>query len=369
MSLLRLLAPVVLTIGAAAASAAQPAGPRPFPSAPPASWIAPPGAPPDAFGVFHFRRTLDLPARPERFVVHVSADNRYRLLVNGVQVSSGPQRSDVTHWRYETVDLAPQLRAGRNVIAAVVWNWGPHRPVAQFSARTAFLLQGDGEREAAAGTGPDWKVLHNAAYAPVQVTRADIRNAYYASPPGEQVDGARYPWGWERADYADTGWTAASVIGPVQRYGVADYGTPDVPWQVMPRSIPPMEETPVRFSAVRRVQGGIEGGQAAGGFLRGVGDLVVPARTTAVLLLDQAHLTNAYLVLETSGGAGGTVTLTYSEALYDARGQKGNRNEVEGKTVSGIRDIVRPGGGERRRFQTLWFRTYRYVQLAVQTGD
>src|SRR6478609_10786153 len=125
------------------ASAQRSDAPRIFAGAPEARWIAPPGMPADSFGVFHARRTLDLATKPAQFVVHVSADNRYRLYVNGVQVSSGPQRSDATHWRYETVDLAPQLAAGSNVIAAGVWNWGPHHPVAQHSLRTAFLLQAD----------------------------------------------------------------------------------------------------------------------------------------------------------------------------------------------------------------------------------
>ena len=87
-----------------------------------------------------------------------------------------------------------------------------------------------------------------------------------------------------------------------------------------------------------------------------------------MLLLDQAHLTNAYAVLETSGGAGSTISLTYAEALKDAKGNKGNRNEIEGKTIVGVKDVFRPDGGERRRFQTLWFRTYRYVQVEIETG-
>jgi alpha-L-rhamnosidase len=370
--------PLVLLVTLASNAGAQAAGPRVFGGAPPASWIAHPTASPTAFGVFHFRRTLDLPAAPARYVVHVSADNRYRLMVNGRQVSSGPQRSDVAHWRYETVDLAPYLRAGRNAIAAVVWNWGPQRPIAQHSARTAFLLQGDGEREAAANTGPGWRVLPNAAYEPVPVTRADVPRAYYAGPPGELVDGARYPWGWDQAEYADTGgWAAVApgaaggVVGRLQLYGIGDLGAGGVPWQLMPRTIPPMEEMPVRFASVRRAEGVAQ--PAGDAFLRGAGGgdpLVIPARTTAVLLLDQSHLTNAYPVLETSGGAGSTVTLTYAEALFDAQGRKGNRNEIEGKTIVGVRDVFKPaGGGERRRLQTLWFRTYRYVQVAVQTAD
>src|SRR4051812_48594831 len=107
---------IIAISSATAAGVAQES--RVFDGTPAASWIAPAGAPRDSFTVFHARRTFDVASVPAHFVVHVSADNRYRLYVNGVQVSSGPERSDVTHWRYETVDLAPQLHIGRNVIAA-----------------------------------------------------------------------------------------------------------------------------------------------------------------------------------------------------------------------------------------------------------
>jgi hypothetical protein len=356
-------AAIGLLAGAGTSEAQWPEA-RVFQDAKAAQWISAPGVPGDAFGVFHFRRSLDLGARPGRFVVHVSGDNRYRLFVNGRQVSSGPQRSDLLTWRYETVDLAPHLRAGRNVLAALVWNWGAERPVAQFSRRTAFLLQGDSEREAVANTGPEWKVLHDTAYETVPVRL----EAYYASPPGEAVDGSRYPWGWEGEAFDDAAWAGAVPAlerraGETQLRGTHPTGEAGG-WQLVPRTIPPMEETPVRFARVRRA----EGVEPAEAFLGGKGDLVVPAKTRAVLLLDQSHLTNAYAVLETSGGAGSTVTLTYAEALFDAAGKKGNRDEVQGKTIVGLKDVFRPGGGERRRFRTLWFRTYRYVQAEIQTA-
>src|SRR6266496_2204141 len=97
----------------------------------PARWLSVAGAPPSDYGVYHFRKTFDLPARPSRFVVHVTADNRYQLFVNGERVAWGPARGDLYHWRYETVDLAPHLQAGRNVLAAVVWNLGVDAPQAQ----------------------------------------------------------------------------------------------------------------------------------------------------------------------------------------------------------------------------------------------
>jgi hypothetical protein len=363
-------------IATAAAAGAQP---RVFSGAPAASWIAPPGVAGDAFTVFHARRTLELPAQPAHFVVHVSADNRYRLYVNGEQVSSGPQRSDVMHWRYETVDLAPRLRAGRNVIAALVWNWGPAKPVAQHSYRTGLLLQGDSPAEAAANTGQGWRLLIDSAYQAVPVSFGDVRG-YYAAAPAERVDGARYPWGWERAEYDDAAWPAVPAptgrgpaagsanVGVVQLHGVAGAagGTGATPgWMLEPRDIPPMEETPIRFARVRRA----EGVAATDAFARGEEELVIPPRTRASVLLDNGRTTDAYPVLETSGGAGSAVSLTYAEALTDSAWRKGNRNEIAGRTVRGVRDVFRPGGGERRRFQTLYWRSYRYVQVDVETGD
>lgn len=340
-----------------------------FDDAPAAVWIAPPGVPGDAFSVFHVRKSFALDAVPEQFIVHVSGDNRYRLAVNGQLVSTGPQRSDLMHWRYETVDLAPYLNSGVNLLTAVVWNWGPHKPVAQFSYRSGFLMQGDSPVEAElVNSGESWKIWHNEAYEPLPVSGREV-GGYYAAPPGEAVDGAVYPWGWESAEYDDTHWPnpepAQGFGAAVTRLrGTAGTGGANM-WQLVPRSIPQMEETLTRFDRVRRTQG-IE---TDGAFLQGTGDLVVPPRSTVSLLIDQAHLTNAYAVVEVSGGSGSTLTLTYAEALKDADGQKGNRNEIEGKTISGVRDIIRPDGGTGRRYQTLWFRTYRYVQLDVETAD
>ncbi len=90
----------------------------------PARWVTSPGAG-SSFGVYHFRKTFELQQKPSSFVVHVSGDNRYEFFVNGNLVSQGPARGDLYHWRFETLDLAPHLIAGRNVLAA-----RPFRPMA-----------------------------------------------------------------------------------------------------------------------------------------------------------------------------------------------------------------------------------------------
>lgn len=55
-------------------------------------------------------------------MVHVSADNRYRLFVNGKAVCSGPARGNLYNWYFETIDIGLYLEPGKNVIAALVWN-------------------------------------------------------------------------------------------------------------------------------------------------------------------------------------------------------------------------------------------------------
>ena len=130
-------------------------------------WISVPGEHPTEYGVYHFRRTFELAAKPARFVVHVSGDNRYQLFVNGHRVCWGPARGDLFHWRYETVDAAPYLNAGKNAFAAVVWNFGDLAPEAQITFQTGFVLQGDTAAERVADTGTQWKCARDESYAPL----------------------------------------------------------------------------------------------------------------------------------------------------------------------------------------------------------
>src|SRR5690606_1266371 len=99
----------------------------------PAHWIKASDGSTNGYGVYHFRKVFDLDSKPSKFVVHVSADNRYKLYINGELVSLGPARADVYNWPFETVDIAPYIKKGKNVLAAVVWNYGEHLPVAQMS--------------------------------------------------------------------------------------------------------------------------------------------------------------------------------------------------------------------------------------------
>src|SRR5271170_5599502 len=70
------------------------------------------------------RKAIHLTAVPATAVVHVTADTRYRLYVNGQRVLDGPCRGFADQWHYDTVDIAGWLRPGENVIAVLGHNLG-----------------------------------------------------------------------------------------------------------------------------------------------------------------------------------------------------------------------------------------------------
>ncbi|HTS60504.1 MAG TPA: family 78 glycoside hydrolase catalytic domain [Candidatus Acidoferrales bacterium] len=310
-----------------------------------ARWIAVPDSHPTEYGVYYFRRAFDLAAKPERFLVHASGDNRYQLFVNGRRVAWGPARGDLFHWRYESVDLAPHLAAGRNAVAAVVWNFSDLAPEAQVTLQTGFVLQGDGEAERIIDTGPAWRCMRDPAYS--AVTSFGLR-AYYVVGPGDRVNAAAHPWGWESVSFDDTRWPAAAVIGPAAGREARDVHSR---WMLMPRTIPAMEERAEPAMQVRRVEGAASWSGSA------------PANSKVVVLFDQGYLTTGHPELTVSGGKDAVVRLRYAEALSP----KGDRNQIEGKQVQGNYDELVPDGGARRMFRPLWWRTWRYLQLEIET--
>ncbi len=332
-----------------------------------AQWIAVAGAPAHDYGVYHFRRTFELRAKPEHFVVYVSGDNRYQLFANAQRVSWGPARGDLTHWRYETVDLAPQLHSGQNVLAAVVWNDGQYRAVAQITNRTGFLLQVAEPANAVVNTGKSWKAIQDKGYSPEPLP-PNQATGYYALAANERLDGRLHPWGWELASFLDNGWAAAEELGP----GSPRYAQ-DGPnrWMLVPSEIPTEEQKPERFASIRQA----ERASANDQFLKGRSPLRVPPNTQAKLLIDQSYLTTAYPELQVSGGRGSEINLRYAETLFVSKSEHGgkvvknNRNEVEGKQFFGPADTFIADGGSGRVYRPLYWRTYRYIELDIKTGS
>jgi alpha-L-rhamnosidase len=323
-----------------------------------AQWIAAPGDNGISYGVFYFRKNLDLAVRPASFIVNVSADNRYKLYVNGTLVSLGPARGDTYYWNYETIDLAPYLSAGKNTVAALVWNEAQYSPAAQISVRTGFILQGNSLTEEILNTNNTWKCIRDTGHQPVP-------GFFFAASKGEMVDMNQTVKGiWTAVSYDDSTWPGAAKLLDGKLKGTA-WG---IDWALVPSTLPAREMTYQRIFKLRSAVGM----SVPPTFPEEKAPVTVPAHTTVTLLLDQTFETNAYLTLNFSGGKDAGISLGYAETLYDKGSngtRKSNRNEVEGKEFVGRIDSLIPDGSKGQSFTTLNFRTYRYIRLIVQTKD
>lgn len=322
----------------------------------PQPWVSYPTAGVNEYGVYHFRKTFSLEKIPEELTVHISADNRYELFVNGRRVCFGPAKGDLVTYKYDVIDLAPFLRAGDNVIAALVFNLGQNKPMAFISAQTAFLFRSGNAEFAFLNSDQSWKVLRNEAYDPIlyrELKTWEWVKGYYACGPGDEVFAEKYPWGWETLDFDDSDWMAPEVLN--------FYGNP--PWKLVPRNIAFMDTHRERPARIRRSSGA----KVPANFLTGNQKLTVPANTLAKILFDYDIFTMGYPEVTVASGRGASVKVRYAEALYEEPNLKAHRDSVNGLTMYGVFDIYHPDG-EQRTFRPLWKRAYRYIELEINTG-
>ncbi len=325
-----------------------------------AFWITVPGTNPKEYGVYNFRKNFELKKVPGKFIVHVSGDNRYKLFVNEKLVSIGPARGDLYHWNFETINIAPYLNSGKNTLAAIVWNDGEHKASAQITSRTGFILQGDGLEESIVNSNKSWKGVQDKSYAPTK--KGAI--GFFVAAPGEFSDrNIAINQDWMRVDFDDSSWKESTTIATGMPKGVNAMGAAD--WMLVPSSIPAMEMTVQRLAKVRKA----DGVKIPSGFPLQKSTITIPAHTNATILLDQTFLTNAYPTLEYSKGKNAMISLTYAEGLYDDKMEKGNRNIVEGKKIIGTKDSLITNGLDNQRFTTLFWKTYRYIQLSIETKE
>ena len=202
-----------------------------------AQWIWPAGDPAPRNVLMQFRRAFNLKAIGADARLHISADTRYFLSVNGVRVGYGPARNYHDSYEYDSYDLKPYLQAGQNVIAVAVSHWG-EGTFQQMAARAGLLAQLDLDGQPRLLTDATWKVKRSAA------VRQNTTRIACQLPWEEQIDARLDDVGWTETGFDDSAWEPAAVIGPA---GVAPWG------QLSPRSIPFLTDervTPVRLRAL-----------------------------------------------------------------------------------------------------------------------
>ncbi|HPN70367.1 MAG TPA: hypothetical protein PLZ32_12645 [Saprospiraceae bacterium] len=282
-----------------------------------ASWVSHGALKGDEYTVLQFGKDFNLTKIPSTYPIAISADNRYKLYINGTYVGNGPARGELNNWRYDTYDIAKHLKDGLNFLRVVVWNFGQDRPVFQMTTKTGLIIQ-DLSDEKLLTTDSTYKVKIDQSYSPIRVNL----NTYYVVGPGELFDASKHDFGWKTTPLNKSFSNVKLGNRGIPLKAISAYGQgPDR--ILVPRTIPFMEEYNQSFSTIRRSSVPLKGN-----FLKGESCLI-PARSKVTFLVDQGHLTNAYPILTISKGDKAKIKLKYCESLVDSTLVKGNRSEIK----------------------------------------
>lgn len=149
-----------------------------------------------------YAKTFTLPAAPKTAKLLISADQAYRLYINGKYVSSGPARGYQISQPCDIFDAAKYLKEGKNRIAVRVYSPGK----SSFGYRTEgqacallFSLESDGKPVLVSDRS--WKARRQSGLSrdtkpfSIQITGAQ-----------EQVDMAQESQDWFKEDFDDSKW-------------------------------------------------------------------------------------------------------------------------------------------------------------------
>lgn len=326
--------------------------------------------------------------------VHVSADQRFQLSVDGQPIGFGPDRSEVEEWAVASYEL--RLPSGSHRIEALVW-WiadgtltglrtesaqtvkgktGTKPPIAQATWRGGFVFACDGAAASRFNTGlaPWWVQDLSSA---VEI-RGITFFAYHDIGPEFWIDGTK--WG-EPHSVVPAQVVVSEIPGNI--HGVRRPG-----WRLEPTILPEQERVPVSCGRLRAVLPDISSGpfmdeawdagegEAWNALLLGAGSVTVPPRSQRTILWDFADYICGYARLKTRGGLGSRVRIDWAESLYeaesvllvDASTRKGDRNRVAGKVFFGFGDEFSPTEGAVS-FPSFWWRAGRFLRITVTTSE
>lgn len=312
-----------------------------------------------------FRRVFSAPGGAESFRIHVSADSRYRLWLNGRAIGFGPAKGSLARYHFETYEIAGLLRPGRNVLAAEVRHFGENCPkTVVHSPVPGWLVQGPAG--AKIDTPEGWRVWDSGAVTPD--TSPYIDNAHIFLNHLEHLDTRAEPVGWRTLEFDDGAWSEAVSTGPAAAtesvWGVAPMRT------LTPRDIGPMHESVERFA--RTIQDRVEVAHA----FDGAGDgWTLAAGEGGSLLLDAGAYATGFPSIDFVEGEDREVRVTYAESLgywQDVDGRRvwckhGARDDFTNGVPHGYRDTIILRGGEYH-WEPFYWRAFRYVQIDVLPG-
>lgn len=304
-----------------------------------------------------------------RAAVHVTCSSEYRLYINGRYIGRGPSPCHPAVQYYDRHDVTHALRSGRNVIAALCYNYGVgthSRPKALGGLLLQLEATSNGD-SLVFGTDESWRVK------PGEDWDFGSARMFWTIGFQEVYDSRRKPVGWNVVGFDDSAWEPAHVIGEV---GVD-------PWtSLVPRPIPSLRErevfpesilkcgtvspvddpAPDTATRMRREARATESCAVRypNSLLRHSADsAIVLSGGDAFIIIDFGREVVGFPILRIRDGGRGAIDIGYSEALDGS----GDVDPTRQSILQADRLILHGG---RQEWQTFGRRAFRYMQLTFR---
>ncbi len=313
-----------------------------------------------------FRKCFDLEKKPETMKLRISADTRYKLYVNGHFAEFGPAKGDQRIWYVDTVDIAPWLKIGKNILAVEVLRY----PLAYRSGNFGMV------RTATPGLFVEGDLVADESWKCYKVPGFEILRESPGFAPLmflEEFTADCADKAWKEAEYDDSTWLCAKP------YNVMQINEASCPGDLSARPIPFLNKIPRKFTGVVPKYDGATV-RSWEQVLAGQGTVTVPAGQTQTIELNAGEEMCGYLSLRLRGGKGATVKILTSEGYVQKEFYRNGFDPVKKDRcdwvngyLHGFTDIYHVAGyGTKEReevYEPFWFRTFRFVQLEIQAAE
>ncbi|HUT31398.1 MAG TPA: glycoside hydrolase N-terminal domain-containing protein [Sedimentisphaerales bacterium] len=283
-----------------------------------------------------FRRQFSLPQQPAEAKLHIFADSRYVLWVNGEYVLRGPCRFNPKRPEYDTVDVKRFLNKGSNTLAVLVVGGVSISRIMKHEPGLAVKLEVEDlqGKLAAIVTDTNWPCSSRTRFLPPAAGGSCIR---------DNIDATRENVDWVLPEFDDSNW----------HFAVGIDGSKWGPFY--PRSIPLLRETDLGPATIVQMMRGDKTDNTA----RPLPDaLPVEISAPAEMVIDISRLAQAYWVLDFDADEGSEFTVRPCQTFREDKKANNSFGVVN-------RYKARPGRQQYMSTDTFGFR---YMHLQLTTG-
>ncbi|WP_168121246.1 family 78 glycoside hydrolase catalytic domain [Paenibacillus sp. HB172176] len=170
-----------------------------------------------------FRKTFELSHLPDKAFLDITADDYYKVYINGEYVAEGPAQSYSFHYYYNRLDVQPFLRQGNNVIAVHVFYMGHiNRAMNSGDLRQGMIAELYADNQLVVITDQLWKRIRTFEYGDGRAETTGNETQVL-----EHIDSRLSFPGWKREGYDDSDWSPAAM-NPGHGYCFVQQPTPVV---------------------------------------------------------------------------------------------------------------------------------------------